>query len=216
MKRFTFFLLLAFFGLQLQAQNMEEAIEQTFAQTQNDTSVMNLTAAANRMELIANKWPDQWAPHYYAAYAQTQVAVFEPDPEKKDAWLDMAEEHLNKMENMTHEHADDWHVLKANLAGVRMIVDPENRWMQYGPIHDEQLKKALELNPENPRAYYLQGTSLFYTPAQFGGGPDKALPYFEKAAPIFEAESDEDILDPYWGEGANYYYLQECKKAMGN
>ena len=44
-----------------------------------------------------------------------------------------------------------------------------NRYMQYGPIAEQALQKAIKLNPENPRIYLLQGQDKFYTPEQYGG-----------------------------------------------
>ncbi|MCB0669529.1 MAG: hypothetical protein KDC80_27080 [Saprospiraceae bacterium] len=198
----------------LKAQSMEEVLKKTFEQLEMDTSYQNKLATTNRLELIANKWPDHWAPHFYAAYAQMQITFFEPDVKKKDPWLDKAEAHLEKVKELKGEADDEWEVLAANMASSRMSIDAANRWMKYGPIFEEHMKTAKAKNENNPRVYYLRGTSLFYTPKEYGGGAEKALPYFEKAKELFDAENRDDILDPYWGFLANNYFLGLCHQAL--
>lgn len=213
MKKFLFMLTLALAQWGVSAQSMEDVLKKTFEQLEMDTTYLNKLTTTNRLELIANKWPDHWAPHFYAAYAQMQITFFEPDATKKDPWLDKAETHLTKVKELLGE-TDEWEVLAANIASSRMSIDPENRWMKYGPIFEEHMKTAKTKNENNPRVYYLRGTSLFYTPKEFGGGPEKALPFFEKAKTIFDQENRDDILDPYWGYLANDYFLNLCHETL--
>ena len=67
----------------------------------------------------------------------------------------------------------------------------------------------MELNPNNPRLYYLQGESLFGTPVQFGGGHDKAKPVFEKALDLFKAEQPKPLY-PNWGRKATEDKIAQC------
>jgi hypothetical protein len=62
-----------------------------------------------------------------------------------------------------------------------MIVDPQSRWSTYGQEGAGYLNKAKQLNPNNPRLYYLEGAGIFGTPEQFGGGKTKAKPVLQKA-----------------------------------
>ena len=75
----------------------------------------------------------------------------------------------------------------------------------------ENLAKAKELNPDNPRIYYLQGTSKRFTPKMFGGGKKAALPYFEKAETLFAKESSDDITKISWGKQINAEFLKEAR-----
>jgi hypothetical protein len=92
-----------------------------------------------------------------------------------------------------------------------MAVDPMNRWQKYGQIFSQNLESAKELNPNNPRMYYLQGTSKYFTPKAYGGGKKIAQPYFEKAEALFAKEAGGDIAKPYWGKMQNSYFLEQCK-----
>ena len=68
----------------------------------------------------------------------------------------------------------------------------------------------MELNPNNPRLYYLQGMSLFNTPEQFGGGKDKAKPVFEKAVELYKAEQPKPLY-PHWGQQQAEDMLAKCQ-----
>ena len=103
-------------------------------------------------------------------------------------------------------------MLAAMIANARMVVDPMQRWQKYGKLFSDNLASAKEVNPDNPRMYYLQGTSKFFTPKAFGGGKKSAMPYFEKADGLFAKQTSKDIPKPYWGKDKNSYFLAECKK----
>lgn len=196
-------------------QDMNEALKKTFLAFDTTQDMTVKTAQGNKLALIAKKWNDQWAPHYYNAYAKTQLSFMMPveEMEKKDAILDEAETELNEAITLLGKESDEIYVLKAMHAQARMAVDGRNRWQKYGKLFDDNLQKAKEMNESNPRIYYLKGTSIFFTPKMFGGGAKKALPYFEKAEPMFAKEETGDMSKPYWGATANQYFMMQCKNA---
>jgi len=67
--------------------------------------------------------------------------------------------------------------------------------LRYAKQVEENIKKALEKDPANPRAYLVQGIQNLYKPPQHGGGIDKAIPLLLKSVE----------LDPAFHEG--YYWL---------
>ncbi len=72
--------------------------------------------------------------------------------------------------------------------------------MTYSSKAEASLKKATEINDKNPRAWSLLGYNLFYTPALFGGGAEKALPLFVKARDKFRSFRP---LMPFYPSGEN-------------
>ena len=96
-------------------------------------------------------------------------------------------------------------------ATQQMIVDPQSRWMTYGQEAAGALKKGMELDPNNPRLYYLQAMGIFGTPEQFGGGKEKAKPIFEKAVTLFKSENSKPLY-PHWGQQQAEEKLAECSK----
>jgi len=67
--------------------------------------------------------------------------------------------------------------------------------LRYAKRVEENIEKALEKYPNNPRAYLVQGIQTMYKPPKHGGGVDKAIPLLLKSVEI----------DPTFHEG--YYWL---------
>ena len=96
------------------------------------------------------------------------------------------------------------------IASAHMMVDPQNRWQQYGQASSKNIEKAKQLDPTNPRPVYLEGQAKFYTPKEFGGGKDLAKPLFEKALSMFDTFKPESELHPLWGKTTTQYFLAQC------
>jgi hypothetical protein len=91
-----------------------------------------------------------------------------------------------------------------------MLVDPQGRFMSYGQESDRYLKKAMELDPTNPRLYYLQGAGIFGSPEAFGGGKAKAKPVLEKSAELFSKAAPKPLY-PSWGKKQTEEMLAQCQ-----
>jgi hypothetical protein len=212
MKRYILLIAaIAFTYLQTNAQEMNEPLKKTFLAFDTTMDYATKVEQSNKLNMIAKKWNDEWASHYYNAYSKAQLSYMEKEEKKREAYLDEAEKELDEAISILGKENDETYVLAAMISNARMAIDPRNRWQKYGKIYEENLTKAKEINAENPRIYYLQGTSKFFTPKMFGGGKKAALPYFEKAAPLFAQESDADMKDPFWGRRANDYFILQCK-----
>lgn len=168
---------------------------------------------ANKLALIAKKWPNEWATHYYLAVSKIYLAYDEvKDEAKHDALLDEAEKERDEAVSLLGKDNDETMVVSAMIANCRMMINPMQRWQKYGKIFQDKLKEAEEVNPENPRMYYMKAVSVYFTPKNFGGGKKNAQPYFEKADKYFAKEDNKDINKIYWGKIQNTYFLAECKK----
>ncbi len=198
--------------LSAQAQDFKAPLEKTFMAFDTTMAPEVKMEQGNKLALIAKKWDNEWITHYYAAYSKVVMSYFEKDVTKKDAYLDEAEKEKEDAVTLLKKDNDETYVLAAMIANGRLGVDPMNRWQKYGAIYTTNLESAKEINPDNPRMYYIQGTTKFYTPKAFGGGKKAALPYFEKAAALFAKETTTDIATPHWGKFQTNYFLGECKK----
>jgi hypothetical protein len=83
--------------------------------------------------------------------------------------------------------------------------------MKYGSVTDDELQKAVQLNPNNPRIYLLEGTSLMYKPGMFGGGPKAACPVLTVAAQKFANFKPASPLHPDWGLVNVKKMLKRCQ-----
>ena len=171
---------LLFYTNQAQAQNFKDLLVKTYLAFDTTQDQQQKVEYSNKFDLLAKKFPDEWAAHYYNAFSKAVLSYNEKDEATRDAWLDEAEKERDEAVALLKKENDETYVLAAMIANARLAVKPQARWQKFGKIFDEDLAKAKELNPDNPRIYYLQGVSKRFTPKMFGGGKKAASPYFEK------------------------------------
>jgi hypothetical protein len=210
MKKTISTLVIVFSVLFAKAQTAEEALKSTLAQFNSAADFNGMIASSNRFALIANKWSTDWATHYYAAYAKSIIGAMEKDKSKKIIYFDEAEKHLEAAKTNLKTENDEVCVLTAMIASMKIGVYPD-QWQKYMEIFSTNLQKAKALRAENPRIYYVEGTSKFYTPEAYGGGKKSALPYFQKAAEYFNVETDADVRKPSWGKKQNEEFMKKCE-----
>jgi len=97
------------------------------------------------------------------------------------------------------------------IATLRMMGDPMNRYMTYGPQAQAMLDEAKKLDTNNPRVYLLEGQDKFYTPEQFGGSKEEAKVLFEKSKQLFETFKPASSIHPNWGQGTLTYMFSQFK-----
>ncbi|MBI1343182.1 MAG: hypothetical protein GC171_09625 [Terrimonas sp.] len=170
---------------------------------------------ANAFERIANAEKTQWLPYYYAAFSNVMAGymmgsgnAMGGDPEKTDPLADKAEKLLNAAEAMEKDNSEIF-VVKKMIASLRMMADPMNRYMTYGPVAATALARAKALSPDNPRVYILEAQDKFYTPEQFGGSKTEAKELFLKAYKEFEIFKPASPIHPDWGRSQVNYFLTQ-------
>jgi len=193
------------------AQTLDEALQTTMRQFYAASTQEERLASSNRLSLIANKWNTEWFTHYYSAYAKTLLGVYEQDQTKKISYFEEAEKNLETAKTSPKGENDEVYALAAMIASMRIGIFPD-QWQKYSEVFAFNMKKAKEIRKENPRIYYLEGMSKFYTPEMYGGGKKSALPFFQKAAEYFALESDADIRKPSWGKKQNEEMIKKCEE----
>ena len=195
-----------------QSQQYKQAMTDALGtlKPQTETTSADLLATANQFERIAGAEPTEWLPRYYAGLMYVYLGFMGKSEAEKDKYLDQADAHLKAAEAISPSN-DELAVLRAYIAQSRMVVDPTSRWQQYGPLFQAGIEKAKTLNPNNPRPYVLEGSGLFYTPAQFGGGPDTACPVLKQAAEKFATFKPASDIAPMWGQKQIEPLLAKCK-----
>ena len=163
---------------------------------------------ANGFERIAAAEPNEWLPKYYAAFSYVMQAMQETDKSKVDAIVDLAEKNVSEAQSMSQ--SEELICLSSLCKSARIGVDPMSRGMKYGTASAQLLEEAKKINPNNPRIYYLQGQSAFYTPEAFGGGKVKAKALFEKSLEMYALFTPSAELMPNWGKEQAEKMLAEC------
>ena len=139
------------------------------------------------------------------------MGLKQTDNLKKDEYFDKAESLIDKADSIQKDNSEIF-VVKSFITSLKISVDPQSRGQRLGMKSGMLLGKALQLDPENPRAYFLQGQGLMFTPEQFGGGKDKAIPALETAMKKFAKFKPTSSIMPNWGEVRCKAALEECKK----
>ncbi len=78
----------------------------------------------------------------------------------------------------------DSHRLLASFYGRLIALKGGMTGMLYGPLNEEEIQKALRLNPQNGQAHLELGISRVNTPPQFGGDIEVGVKAIEKAISI--------------------------------
>ena len=97
------------------------------------------------------------------------------------------------------------------IASVQMLVNPQQRYMQYGAASQKEMQKAMQQDPTNPRPYMLKGQSLKYTPEQFGGGCVTAKPVLQSSLNKYATFKPASEIHPTWGKQRVELLIGECK-----
>jgi hypothetical protein len=180
------------------------AIDSAF---KNPASLLDL---ANKFERIATAEKTQWLPYYYAALCQVNYTYMEQDKTKIDAIADKATELLDKADALQANNSEI-SCLKSMIASAHMMVNPMQRFMEYGAEAQSFIDAAMQQDPANPRPEYLKGQGLKYTPEQFGGGCATAKPVLQSSLGKFNKFSPASDIHPNWGKQRVEMLIRECK-----
>jgi len=185
--------------------------------TRDLNSLKDLAAAFER---IGDAEKTQWLPYYYAALCHVNAANIEMTrggnvdmgnhSDKTDPAADKAEDLLNKADALSKDNSEIF-VVKKMIATLRLMGDPMNRYMTYGPEGGQALETAKKLNPDNPRIYVLEALDKYYTPEQFGGSKEEAKQLFEEALKKYNTFKPESAIHPNWGQGLVNSMLAQMK-----
>ena len=170
---------------------------------------------SNSFERIGDAEKTQWLPYYYAALTEVNAAYTlslgkQGMSATTDPMADRAELLINKADALSKDNSEIY-VVKKMIATLRMMADPMNRYMQYGPQAQQALETAKKLNPENPRIYLLEGEDKFFTPEQYGGSKTEAKALFEEALKKFDSFKPATSIDPVWGRPTTEYFLSQIQ-----
>ena len=124
-----------------------------------------LDALAAKFERIGDAEKTQWLPFYYAALIKTNKAM-QTQGVAIDKLADEAAAILAKAEAIEPNNSEILCV-KSMIATAKMLVNPMERWMQYGQASSEAIAKAKAADATNPRPYMLEALSKKNTPENF-------------------------------------------------
>ncbi len=170
----------------------------------------NLLELSNKFERIATAEKTQWLAYYYAALCQVNYSYMEQDKTKVDAIADKATELIDKADALQPNNSEI-SCIKSMIASSHMMVNPMQRFQEYGPEAQSFIDAAMQQDPTNPRPEYLKGQGLKYTPEQFGGGCATAKPVLQSSLAKYSTFKPASDIHPTWGKQRVELLLSECK-----
>ena len=149
--------------------------------------------------------PAQYLPYYWKGVAQFHMILFYygdgAQAEDTGTVEEVTDAALATLQRAVELNADDSesYALLGVITGMKIAAKPVSAvWL--GPKVMKYKKRALQLDPENPRVHYLTGASYYYAPAILGGR-EKSLEHFLRAEELYEREQEagKDPWQPQWG-----------------
>lgn len=205
----SFFLLLFLAGYS--SEKYQKAMSQSIEKLFQAQSISEYVDIANQFERISQIEKTEWLPLYYASFAYIMISFQEPENEKKDTYLDQAQKFLDQA-FLLDSNESELYLLQGFLYPARINIDPMGRGANYVGEMNKSLDKALELNPENPRVYFLRASMTFHTPEAYGGGAAKALPLFRTASEKFNIFKPKTPISPNWGKEMNEAEMEKLNE----
>ena len=188
-----------------------KAMEKNIAILDSANDIETYQSVNNAFERIGNANTKDWLPLYYQSYSHIMIGMKQEENSKKDEYFDKAEKLINRADSLSPDNSEIY-VLKSLANSMKISIDPMTRGQKLGMQSAMLNSKAIELNMENPRAYLMKGSGLMYTPEQFGGGKDKALPVLEESVAKFKTFKPVSSIMPHWGEARANAMLEQCRK----
>ena len=121
--------------------------------------------------------------NYYIALCIFNL-IFMEDKFNRLEYLNEAINDIKRAIEMDKKFADGLGLL-AGLYALKAGINIKEGFV-YGPKVTQLLRKALEIEPDNPRLYYFNGLVYAVKPTAFGGNPKKAIEEFNRAISLFE------------------------------
>lgn len=188
----------------------QEKMGETLAGFSQAETVADYQSLANKFMMIAQAEKSEWLPYYYHAQCYILMSFSENEnPEKKDEYLDVAETSVAKMLEMAPGESEVY-VMQSLMYIARLVVDPMSRGQKYSSLSAQSIGKALGIEPENPRARYMQISNEMGTASYFGS--DVSVPC-QKARVLYNEWDNykpKSSISPSWGKGQLADIMKQC------
>ena len=187
----------------------DKVMTEKIASIEKHQTADEFTALANDFKRIGDKEKTQWLPYYYAAFSTIQkgrMAMREGKVADLDPIAADAQKSLDLAMDLSKDNAENL-ILQKMIHGLKMMVDPQARFMSEGMLAADALSKAEKIDAGNPRITLMKAVHTYFTPEQFGGSKARGLELFQKSLDQFKIYKTKSALDPSWGKGEAEYFL---------
>ena len=190
--------------------NYQKVMGKALGELSQAKTIEEYQAAANKFMMIAGAEQNEWLPLYYHAQCYVILSFMEKEsPFKRDEYLDVASASVEKMVQLAPSEAEVF-VMQGQLYSARLMIDPMTRGQKYSAMSAQSIGRALAIEPENPRAKYMEIANEIGTARFFG---KEISQYCFKAQELYDVwDTYETIspLYPQWGKEQVAGILKQC------
>jgi len=200
MKKIVFILLFAFLLSSDYSDKYYKSMDRALDIFNSSETEQDYIKASNYFYRISQAVQTDWISSYYYALCNTRISIFQDDNDIKEIYLDKAFDIIAPFDSVATDSLahSEIHTLKALIYIGKIFINPMINGMKYGPMSGKSIEKAIKFYSKNPRPYFLDGQSKYYTPSAFGGGIDKAIPVLEKSIQYYDKFEAKKYW-PDWG-----------------
>jgi tetratricopeptide (TPR) repeat protein len=159
------------------------------ARDSQDRAALDRLAAQSIAE--AQGKPNDAAAQYKAALANSFLAEVAIELRDKNQAHTAAEAGIKSAERAISLKADsaEYHRIYGTLCGQAISANIL-QGLKYGHCAQDEVNKAVQLDPRSGVNYVSRGVGYYYLPPQFGGGNDLAIKDFQKAQELDPQSAD--------------------------
>jgi tetratricopeptide (TPR) repeat protein len=168
---------------------------------------------AARVAAAASSARERELAFYAEAYAAWRLSTMpEVSPDESRSLLEDASTRLREVMK-ANESSGEAPALLASVLG--QLIRYGGNKMTLGPEASGLRERALGNEPNNPRVVLQAAITTFHTPAQYGGGADKAEAELRRALALFDREPAGRPW-PNWGRFDAHAWLGQALAARGD
>jgi hypothetical protein len=216
MKKYLLSFALAFMSVTAFAQaDYEKAMKENIVKIETSKTSEEFSTLVNNFHRLASKEANGWLPLYYAALANVQkgrALMREGKTQDLDFVASQADKYIGAAAQLSPTDNAEIHLVKKMMYSLKMMVNPQQRYMTDGAKATEELKIAEKLDPNNPRIALIKAEDTYFTPEQYGGSKTKGIEQFKEAVAKFNSYTPKSALEPNWGKSEAEYFINGAKK----
>ncbi|UII27373.1 hypothetical protein LVD15_02785 [Fulvivirga maritima] len=204
--------ILLIFCLSAYAQSpYERAMVKNLKQLSQSQSITDFQSVANTFERIGQKEKQEWLPLYYSALTYIIMGFdADLDRDQKDQYYKKAEELIAQAKAITNN--SEITALQGYAVMGKLAVDPANRGQTLSPQAFKYFEKAIDQNPENPRAIFLMAQLQYGTAQFFGKSTEEPCKLARRSVNLYKSEAKMDTgIAPTWGHKRAVEMSEKCE-----
>jgi tetratricopeptide (TPR) repeat protein len=150
-----------------------------------------LTRLATQFAANAEKQQNDVQAQYRSAVAQSYLAEVSIETGDKNTAKTAAESGIKVAQRATtlKPEVAEYHRILGTLCGQVIPASPLSA-LKWGKCAQEEVSKAVQIDPKAAANYVSRGVGNYYLPASFGGGVELAIKDFQKAVELDPRSAD--------------------------